>query len=221
MATSPFGKSYIGQTSRTLIKRWQGHCNSAASSPYMAISKAIAKHGKNNFSLIVLCENIPDKYDANKLEVYFINYYNTYRDGYNNTPGGGNRSNLKYGNRLGQKNTEEHREKMSKATTKRFLDVEQRAKISEAKMGKCFTAEHRVNISKAQTGKRHSKKHREAVSKAIKEFWRKRKSGEYPETIKTDEGKRCTKCLVFKPYSEYYSPRGICKECTKIRARRQ
>lgn len=184
MATSPSGKAYIGQTSRTLSKRWGAHCNSAASSPYMAISKAIAKHGKNNFSLIVLCENIPDKDDANKLEVYFINHYNTYRDGYNNTPGGGNRSNLKYGNRLGQRNTDEHRARMSRATTKRYLDVNERIKTSKAKMGKCFTAEHRANISKAQKGKQFSKERREAISKAMKEVWRNRKSSEYSETIK-------------------------------------
>ncbi len=204
MATSPSGKRYIGQTSKTLSERWAGHCNMAAFDPYMIISKAIVKHGGDNFELRILCNNILDGPVANKLEVYFIIQYNTYVNGYNGTPGGGNRSNFKFGNRLGQKSTKAHRDKISKANT-----------------GKELTPEHRANISAGKKGKKHTYQHKLAVSKAIKEFWRKRKSGEYPEIIKMEGGKRCSSCLKFKRYSEYYSPREICKECTRIRGRRK
>lgn len=203
MATSPSGKAYIGQTSRTLRKRWGSHCNMAAWDPYMAISKAIVKYGKDSFRLVVLCDNIPEGHDANKLEIYFINYYSTYKNGYNNTPGGAKRSNLKYGNRLGQKNTEEHN-----------------AKISKAHMGKRLSFEHRKNIS---LGKKKepsvSDETRLALSKAAKKFWAKRKASTLTKIEKTEKGKVCSRCGKFKKYSEFYNIRDCCKECVRNRKR--
>ncbi len=199
---SPTGSSYVGQTSKTLKTRWNGHCNHAVHRPYMAISKAIVKYGRENFVVITLCDGIPDKHDANLLERYFIEHYDSYRNGYNSLRGSCHKGDYVNKYRTGQKNTARHRQR-----------------ISDGLMGKTFSPERRANISKGKKGKRPSKEHRKAVSVAIKEFWRKRKSGEYPAIVKTPEGKRCTSCLVFKPYSEYYSKRGICKECTKVKAR--
>ena len=81
-------KVYIGQTIQTIEKRWQGHCRKGShdGEKNMAIKKAILKYGKENFSIEVLeyC-NIED---LDCREIYYINFYNSYEDGYNSTLGG-------------------------------------------------------------------------------------------------------------------------------------
>ena len=91
MRTSPSGKSYIGQTVQSEQVRWKQHCQDAfhESSPLYktALSKAIRKYGKDNFSVIILKDNIP-KEELNQHEEYYIKLYNTYEKGYNSSFGG-------------------------------------------------------------------------------------------------------------------------------------
>lgn len=73
-------KSYIGQ-SKNIEQRWVEHKN--AKDNY-AIHKTIQKYGINNFTfeIIELCDNLFER------EKYWIKYYDTYLNGYNETPGG-------------------------------------------------------------------------------------------------------------------------------------
>ena len=52
----------------------------------MAIHKAIAKYGKENFTLEVKEETEGDL--LNEREMYWIQYYDSYKNGYNSTIGG-------------------------------------------------------------------------------------------------------------------------------------
>ena len=52
----------------------------------MAIHKAIAKYGKENFTLEVI-EETEDNL-LNEREMYWIQYYDSYKKGYNQTLGG-------------------------------------------------------------------------------------------------------------------------------------
>lgn len=92
MRTSPSGKSYIGQTSFQEEKRWKEHCNIAflKSSPgyNYPLSRAIRKYGPDNFSCIILEDNIEDVNILHEREMYWINYYDTFRHGLNATMGG-------------------------------------------------------------------------------------------------------------------------------------
>lgn len=75
-------KRYIGQ-SNNIYERWNRH---KALYDNCAIHRALQKYGIENFdfSILELCsENeLDDK------EIYWINYYNSYKDGYNETSGG-------------------------------------------------------------------------------------------------------------------------------------
>lgn len=84
------GKMYIGQTSRTIEIRWKEHLydafskhNSKSASP---LHQAILKYGENVFIIeqIEKCNNI----DLDDRERYWIEYYNTYQNGYNADFGG-------------------------------------------------------------------------------------------------------------------------------------
>lgn len=83
-------KSYIGQ-SKNIYNRYHNHHKYDYENPKNSqydtkLYKAIRKYGIHNFliTVIELCEEA----DLDNREIYWINYYNTYKDGYNSTPGG-------------------------------------------------------------------------------------------------------------------------------------
>lgn len=121
------GKAYIGQTIN-LKERKRNHRN--AKDDY-SIHKAIRKYGFENFSWEIL-EECP-KERLNEREIYWIAYYNTYNDGYNETKGGDNadslvnwikqhkeehiiqaKKNLEIANQYNKSHREEHLEQLAK-----------------------------------------------------------------------------------------------------------
>ena len=80
------GKAYIGQTVETLEKRWQRHCKSASqySNHFM---RAIKKYGTDCWRFEIL-EEVNDVELLNEREVYWIAYFETFKNGYNSTTGG-------------------------------------------------------------------------------------------------------------------------------------
>lgn len=81
------GNSYIGQTV-DIIRRFKEHRNRPffKSSEDSILHRAIKKHGLHNFIFEVI-EKSP-KNLLNEKEVYWISYYDTYKNGYNATIGG-------------------------------------------------------------------------------------------------------------------------------------
>lgn len=83
------GHSYIGQTSRTIEDRIQEHFKAVDNKELREkrpLYRAIHKYGKENFSITQLekCENEL----LNEREIYWIEFFDTYRNGYNATIGG-------------------------------------------------------------------------------------------------------------------------------------
>ena len=75
------GKIYIGQT-KNVKKRFKEHINAETNS---AIHNAIKKYGKENFTFEIIEGPIKN---YNEREIYWIEFYNSYRNGYNLTIGG-------------------------------------------------------------------------------------------------------------------------------------
>lgn len=82
------GKSYIGQTIQNVKERFYQHCAIKCSQAVlnMAIHRAINKYGKTNFTIEVI-EEI-ESTNLNDREKYWIEYYDSYNNGYNSTKGG-------------------------------------------------------------------------------------------------------------------------------------
>lgn len=81
-------KVYVGQTVQTLNKRFNGHCCYSKSdrSANMYIKRAIHKYGRDKFH-ISLIEDCPINL-LNNREKYWIDFYDSYNNGYNLTKGG-------------------------------------------------------------------------------------------------------------------------------------
>lgn len=77
------GHAYIGQ-SKDIERRWQDH--QFYSNDNTAIHTAFKKYGIKNFSFEIIEECSLEELD--KKEIYWIKFFNTYYDGYNETLGG-------------------------------------------------------------------------------------------------------------------------------------
>lgn len=91
------GKKYIGQTTKTIEKRWNEHKHGANSSNQRgALARAIKKYGEENFYIYELIHIESEDYQKlidglNDLEIFFIKLHNTLINdgcGYNTQIGG-------------------------------------------------------------------------------------------------------------------------------------
>ncbi len=122
------GRLYIGITT-DVARRWRSHLGAARRGDPRAISRAIAKHGVENFRMdVIACAS--DAASLCALEVMLIEQHGAYRTkaGYNATLGGeGARGAIR---------DEATRAKMSIANGLRPISASHRAKISAANKGR-------------------------------------------------------------------------------------
>lgn len=140
------GKSYIGQTVFTLKKRKTKHIyDTLNDNSHCYFHRAIHKYGAKNFiwKILSTVENIDI---LNKLETFWIQYYNSFKNGYNSTSGGNNC--------IGLPCSKETRKKISKANKNPSKEIRQ--KISKSLKNHKVSKETRKEISKSLTGKKQS-----------------------------------------------------------------
>lgn len=80
------GKIYIGQTKKSLEKRWKIHLLDCTKFPKRRLYKDILSYGADNF-LIEPIESVEDAI-LDTRESYWIQYYDSHTHGYNETMGG-------------------------------------------------------------------------------------------------------------------------------------
>jgi group I intron endonuclease len=142
------GKVYVGQTIRTLEKRWLEHCKT--NDGCTALNNAVQKYSSENFTTSILIE--ADNSTLDDLEKNYIKEYNSlYPNGYN----------IQTGGKKGKQHCEESCEKMRQSKlgennpnfgkprtddTKRKISI---AKSGEKHhfYGKELSYEHRLNLS--------------------------------------------------------------------------
>lgn len=128
--TSPSGKSYIGKTKFTIEKQWKEHISMTEFGKNHKIHQAIRKYKPENFTSEVIVSNVPD-WAVNAFEKYWINYYDTYRNGYNMTEGGEGRTTI----------SEEQKEAIRKHNSTRVLSEETLDKMRKSAKGRVYSQE--------------------------------------------------------------------------------
>lgn len=175
MATNKInGKSYIGQTIQRLQQRKHVHISYAINKrTNVYFHRAIKKYRPKNFSWKILakCNNINE---LNKLEIFYINFYDTFKNGYNLTTGGRNCKLSKETKRkisISHKKenlSKEARQRMSAAKKKENLSKKTIQRMSIARQGIRLSKKTKKKISLAMTGKKLSNEHKRKISLANK-----------------------------------------------------
>ena len=152
---STTGDFYIGKRSTKLYSDWYAD-------PYLGsglrLNHAIKKHGKENFSKVILCYAETKDENAENEKMFLGDLWQ--RDDCYNLKAGGEGGSGPC--------SEEAKRKMSEAKKGKKLSEETKKKMSETKKGKKRSEEIKRKISKAHKGKKHSKEHIKKMSEALK-----------------------------------------------------
>lgn len=165
-------KVYVGITVRKVHRRFHEHIYAAeAEKDNFQFHKAIRKYGSQNFHVDCLLSGIPIE-RLPLFEKACISRFNSYKCGYNSTPGG---------DCTGKEVTDEFRQKISelhKGKTPWNKGVPMpdwlKEKLLATHIGKKHSEETRKKMSKARVGrkpmlgKHHSEETRKRISKALK-----------------------------------------------------
>ena len=82
------GKAYIGLSKFTIDRRFQKHLCESRGGSDLHFHRAIRKYGENDWISEILKDNIETLENANELEYFYIDKYDTFNSGYNMTKGG-------------------------------------------------------------------------------------------------------------------------------------
>jgi hypothetical protein len=147
--TSPSGKVYVGQTTKSLIDRQKSHILSSKNinSPKYNCKFYNALRKYDNLMIWEIIEDNISLENLNEREIYYIQLYDSFFNGYNATSGGENGrivseetkkriSENHSKHNLGTRLSEEQKQKISLSTKLAMQDIEIRQKISRSKKGK-------------------------------------------------------------------------------------
>ena len=85
ITNSQNNKVYIGQTTRPVEQRFKRHINDAMNNVLDThFARAIRQYGPTNFSYLII-DTASTQDELNQKEQYWIGYYNSVKDGYNET----------------------------------------------------------------------------------------------------------------------------------------
>lgn len=90
-------KHYVGKTLETVEKRWKQHISDSKkfSKEHRPLYLAMQKYGIENFTITTL-ESVDDINLLNEKEQYWIEYYQSFKNGYNATLGGDGKQYIDY-----------------------------------------------------------------------------------------------------------------------------
>lgn len=134
------GKSYIGR-SNDLRHRYCEHINLLRKGiePCTKLNRAWQKYGEESFVYEILCYCAEDM--LNTLEKYYIQKFDSFKNGYNCTTGGGGI--------VGYRHTAKTKEKIGRASKGKTYSAEERKKMSERQKGRRLTDAHKKALSEA------------------------------------------------------------------------
>lgn len=175
------GKKYVGKHIGTDNNYFSGG---------VIPNKIAKKHGKEIFTKIILENNIINENLLLEKEIYYIEKYDTFNNGYNLTKGGDG------GGTWIHKKTTVEKERISNVKRNKMIgrkfSEKTLEKMSLAKKGIPLTEEHKKNISISQSGKNHpwfGRNHSEESKKKISEKHKGMKSTEHSNFMKKNNPK--------------------------------
>lgn len=174
MIVSPSGRMYIGQTINLKRRIKEYSLNNSNFKKQRMLYNDCIKYGyevKNNIIIIDKIRfnrDVRDKFGNNeldRLEIYYIEKYDTYKNGMNLNMGGGSR--------IGYRMTDEQKLKISNSNKNKKRTKEQRERISRSRTGLKLSEEVKSKMNKRlgkdhpMFNKTHSDETKEKISKSL------------------------------------------------------
>jgi group I intron endonuclease len=164
------GKKYIGQTVN-LNRRIISHRKDCRNGLDNKFYRAVKKYGWDNFIFGIVAEC--EREDLNEKEIFFINNYDTYNNGYNSTLGGGGRFGFVLSEDTKNKISLANRgNKMSEEQKKYLSDLNKNRNVIPPNRKGCKMSESaKLKISEASKNRKFSESTRRKLSESHgKEF---------------------------------------------------
>lgn len=140
------GRSYVGQTRRSVERRWKEHVE-ASRRPRTHLARAVALEGSSSF-VVEQLQTVDDRL-LDRAEIFWIAELGTYgRGGFNETRGGDGCRGYAF--------TPEDRARMAAVHVGKKDSVETRRKKSEALKGLSRSVETRLRQSAAKVGEKNA-----------------------------------------------------------------
>lgn len=160
------GKQYVGKSQETAQKRFRQHVRDAKAGSTCHIHRAISKYGKDSF-LVETVDSAVTKEELKQKEVEWVTKLDTFKNGYNMTPGGDGH---------GHKHSEDTKQKLRERQIAYFQNPDARKQAAEfGRLAKITDEEkerRRVIMIGNQRSKgmtyHHTVEAREAISRAHK-----------------------------------------------------
>lgn len=143
------GKIYIGKTNFTIEKRWKEHCSDYKRETFQKrpLYLAMKKYGIENFSIEEI-EQIETPELAVEREKYWIEYFGSFKNGYNVTIGGDGKTYIDYDlvvttyRQLKNQNLVAEKLKISVKSVRNILRIKEekiysKKEVAQANTGKC------------------------------------------------------------------------------------
>jgi group I intron endonuclease len=161
------GKVYIGCSSN-IAKRFYEHTNNLDSNKHinLHLQHAWNKYGKNKFSFeaVFLCQ----QQDLGEAEKYFIDRFDTFANGYNNSHGGETYTYGMNSPRYGKRHSEETKRKISIAKSGRCHSKETIEKIRVSSTGREWSDSSKKKLSLYHAGRPLPEKTKKKISDSTK-----------------------------------------------------
>lgn len=183
------GKIYVGVTSRGLNRRWAEHlCDAKKRNAKMTISRAIAKHGAENFVIESVC-SAKSWADICAVEsMLIVQFKSRAPHGYNNSNGGEGPFGVKRSAESVERSASKHRGKPCHPNTRRVS--------SEFHKGRPKSPETRAKMSAAMKGKSRS----EETKAKIRASWAARRAaGEFKTDKPYAHARKAASAAVYRP----------------------
>lgn len=147
----PNGKVYIGQT-LDVKSRWREHLREAALGNNTKVYRAMRKYHIDITNFSIIEDNIITLEESNAKEIYYIDFYNSWKNGYNSNSGGGNTEHL-----IGEKHpmailTDQELLELRQIRASKLYTIQQvfefyKDRLSFSGFQKCWNYETRIEIA--------------------------------------------------------------------------
>ena len=175
-ARFPDGKYYIGQTMKTLEHRKKGHYSAGLKNNATLFDRILHEYSPEEVVWEIVEDNISSKKRADELEIYYIDFYNSYigfenSRGYNCTLGGDDNPMIDPAPEVWEKHSQSIQEVWSDPEYRKMQSEKMREQVKEFWSDPEFRKVHREAMQKVWSNPEFRKMMSEKMRERSKEFW--------------------------------------------------